>query len=307
VARRGSDVFHHRHPAAGRWRPHRLNILSIQSRVVYGHVGNAASAFALQRLGAEVWTIDTVQFSNHTGYGDWEGRALTGAEVSALVDGIDRRGALGRCDAVLSGYLGGADIGDAVLDAVERVRAARPRALYACDPVIGDGGRVYVRAGIPELLRDRALPAADIATPNAFELSFLTGHALDGGTAMVLSAIGALRGLMRPDGPRAVLLTSLRAEDDAIDLVAADDEGAVRVRTPHLPINPNGAGDLIAAVFLFHFAASGRASVAVEAAASAVWGILAATVAAGSTELELIPAQNELVAPRRRFFAEPIR
>ena len=273
--------------------------------MVYGHVGNAAAAFALQRLGAEVWTVDTVQFSNHTGYGDWEGRALTGAEVTALVDGIGRRGALGRCDAVLSGYLGGADIGDAVLGAVARVRAARNGAVYACDPVIGDGGRVYVRPGIPELLRDRALPAADIATPNAFELSFLTGHALDG-AASVLSALAALRALMRPDGPRTVLLTSLRAEGDAIDLVAADDEGAVRVRTPRLPINPNGAGDLIAAVFLFHFAASGRAVAAVEAAASAVWAVLAATVAAGSAELELIAAQDELIAPRRRFVAEPI-
>ncbi len=153
-----------------------LNILSIQSWVSYGHVGNASAVFPLQRLGAEVWAINTVQFSNHTGYGDWKGAVYSGQSVRDLVDGIAARGAFSRCDAVLSGYVGGADIGDAILHAVASVRRANPNALYCCDPVIGDSDTgVYVRPGIEDFLREHALPAADIATPNRFEIERLTG------------------------------------------------------------------------------------------------------------------------------------
>src|SRR4051794_3780153 len=154
-----------------------MNILSIQSWVAYGHVGNASAVFPLQRLGAEVWAINTVQFSNHTGYGSWRGQVFAGDAVLELVAGIERRGVLGECDAVLSGYMGDGGIGEAILDTVARVRAANAAALYCCDPVIGDAGRgVYVRPGLPALIRDRALPEADIATPNAFELAELTGR-----------------------------------------------------------------------------------------------------------------------------------
>src|SRR3954468_12235433 len=115
-----------------------MNILSIQSWVAYGHVGNASAMFPLQRLGAEVWAINTVQFSNHTGYGVWTGQVFTGEAVRKIVDGIAERGVLGKCDAVLSGYMGNSGIGAAILDTVARVRAANPAALYCCDPVIGD-------------------------------------------------------------------------------------------------------------------------------------------------------------------------
>src|SRR5947209_11157152 len=112
-----------------------MNILSIQSWVAYGHVGNAAAIFPLQRLGAEVWAINTVQFSNHPGYGSWTGQVATSAEISTLVDGVEARGALSACDAILSGYMGDPSIGEAILDAVRRVRRANPSALYCCDPV----------------------------------------------------------------------------------------------------------------------------------------------------------------------------
>ncbi|MFL5148220.1 MAG: pyridoxal kinase, partial [Microvirga sp.] len=153
-----------------------MNILSIQSHVAYGHVGNAAAVFPMQRLGVEVWPIHTVQFSNHTGYGAWTGRVFDGATIAELVEGIAARGVLAHCDGVLSGYMGSAEIGIAILAAVARVREANPGALYCCDPVIGDIGRgVFVRPGIPEFMRDKALPAADIVTPNQFELDFLSG------------------------------------------------------------------------------------------------------------------------------------
>lgn len=285
-----------------------MNVLSIQSWVAYGHVGNAAAVFPLQRLGAEVWAINTVQFSNHTGYGAWTGQVFTGEAVAALVDGIAARGALARCDAVLSGYMGDATIGEAILGAVARVREANARALYCCDPVIGDVGRgVFVRPGIPEFMRDRALPAADLLTPNQFELEWLTGQPCPA-LADAKRAVAALRGRMAPGGPRAVLVTSLRTEEtpaDALDLLAVDDAGAWRLRTPLLPVGVNGAGDVIAALFLYHALRSGAAREALEAAGSSVHGLLRRTAEAGSHEIALIAAQDEFVAPSERFRAEP--
>ena len=281
-----------------------MNILSIQSWVSYGHVGNAAAAFPLQRLGAEVWAINTVQFSNHTGYGDWTGEVGTGLQVAALMDGIAARGVLPRCDAVLSGYMGDAGIGAAVVDAAARVKAANPAALYCCDPVIGDDGSgVYVRPGIPEFIRDRAIPAADIATPNQFELEYLTGRAI-----ATLADARAAAAALQAMGPRCVLLTSLRTDatpDGALDLLAAEGGDCHLLRTPLLPVAVNGAGDAIAALFLLHRLRGGGARAALEAAASAVWGLLARTAEAGSREILLVGAQQELVQPSRRFAAEP--
>src|SRR3954447_16952789 len=153
-----------------------MDMLSIHSHVAYGHVGNDAATFPLQRIGVEVWAIHTVQFSNHTGYGAWAGRVFDGPMIDELVGGIADRGVLPSCDGVISGYMGSADIGNAILSAVARVRAANPAATYCCDPVIGDVGRgVFVRPGIAEFMRDRAVPAADIITPNQFELDLLSG------------------------------------------------------------------------------------------------------------------------------------
>ena len=195
-----------------------MNILSIQSHVAYGHVGNASAVFPMQRLGVEVWPIHTVQFSNHTGYGAWKGRVFDGPAIEELVQGIAERGALPGCDGVLSGYMGSADIGNAILSAVERVRAANPDALYCCDPVIGDVGRgVFVGPGVPEFMRDRAVPAADIVTPNQFELDYLSGVKTVA-LAEVKEAVSAIQ-LM---GPRVVLVTSLHTQDTpahAIDLL----------------------------------------------------------------------------------------
>jgi pyridoxine kinase len=285
-----------------------VNILSIQSWVAYGHVGNASAVFPLQRLGAEVWAINTVQFSNHPGYGDWTGEVFSGSSVRALVQGIAARGALARCHAVLSGYMGNADIGEAIVDAVEQARAANPDAVYCCDPVIGDDGPgIYVRPGIAELIRDRAIPLADIATPNRFELEHLTGHScatLDGAKR----AVAALQRAMRPGGMRAILLTSLRTEETpagCLDLLAGEAGEFHLLRTPLLPSVANGAGDAIAALFLFHRMVTGSARTALENAGSAIHGLLARTAEAGSRELLTVQAQQEFVAPSRVFAATP--
>ena len=285
-----------------------MNILSIQSWVAYGHVGNASAVFPLQRLGAEVWAINTVQFSNHTGYGHWTGDVFSGAQVRALVDGIAARGALARCDAVLSGYVGDAGIGDAILDAASRVRAANPRAVWCCDPVIGDDrDGVYVRPGITELLRDRMMPACDIATPNRFELEKLTGHPCRT-LADAKAAVRQLAASLRPGGPHCVLLTSLRTEhtpEDATDMLVSEAGRFHLLRTPLLPVDVNGAGDAIAALFLFHRLHSGSEVVALEAAGAAIHGLLRMTAAAGSQEILTVAAQEEFVAPGMRFLAEP--
>jgi pyridoxine kinase len=282
-----------------------MNLLSIQSHVAYGHVGNAAATFPLQRIGVEVWPIHTVQFSNHTGYGAWTGRVFEASLITELLDGIAARGALGRCDGVLSGYMGSAETGAAILDAVARVKAANPRARYCCDPVIGDVGRdIYVRPGIPEFMREHAVPAADVVTPNQFELDYLAGRT----SATLRDALAAIDGV-HALGPKVVLVTSLHTDDtpaDAIDLVASDGSGRCRVRTPKLPIAVNGAGDAIAALFFAHHLRTGSAAEALSGAASSVFGVLKRTADAGSREILLVDAQEEFVNPSRVFPAEPL-
>ncbi|MCC7346006.1 MAG: pyridoxal kinase PdxY [Variibacter sp.] len=280
-----------------------MTILSIQSHVAFGHVGNAAACFALQRLGFEVWPVHTVQFSNHTGYGSWGGRVFDGAMVRDVVGGIEARGAFGGCDAVLSGYIGDVAIGEAIVDAVARVKRANPAALYACDPVIGDFGKgEYVRPGVADFLRTRALAAADLVTPNHFELDCLAARATRT-LAEALAAVDALHAA----GPQLVVVTSLHTAEtpaDAIDLVASDGEERWRVRTPRLETSVSGTGDLIAALLLAHYLRERSLKAALENATASVFGILRHSAQARSGEMVLIAAQEELVAPSRCFTAE---
>lgn len=282
-----------------------MNLLSIQSHVAYGHVGNASAVFPLQRLGAEVWPIHTVQFSNHTGYGAWKGRVFDGPAIEDLLAGIAERGVLRTCAGVLSGYMGSADIGNAILAAVRQVRAANPAAWYCCDPVIGDVGRgIFVRPGIPEFMRAQAVPVADLVTPNHFELDYLAG-----GESRTLPAVKAAIARVQALGPKVVLVTSVQTEEtpaDAIDLVVGEGGRCWRVRTPKLPLSVNGAGDAIAALFFLHTLRTRSAVAALEEAASAVFGLLRRTSEAGSRELLLVAAQDEFVSPSRRFVPEEV-
>lgn len=282
-----------------------MNILSIQSWVAYGHVGNASAVFPMQRLGHEVWAVNTVQFSNHTGYGAWKGQVFSGEAIREVVDGVEDRGVLGTCDGVLSGYMGDAAIGEAILDAAARVKSANPAALYCCDPVIGDVGRgIFVREGIPEFMVTRAVPAADIVTPNHFELEFLTGMRVadPGDLARAVDVLHAY-------GPSVALVTSLRTADtpdDALDLAVSDGSGRYRVRTPLLPVAVNGAGDAIAALFFVHYLETRNAAEALARAASSVFGLLKRTAEAGSREILSVAAQDEFVSPTTRFEPEAI-
>ncbi|WP_293798329.1 pyridoxal kinase PdxY [uncultured Bosea sp.] len=282
-----------------------MNILSIQSHVAYGHVGNASATFPMQRLGVDVWPIHTVQFSNHTGYGSWKGRVFDGGMIDEVMEGIAERGVLATCDGVISGYMGSADIGHAILSAVEKVRAANPKALYCCDPVIGDVGRgVFVRPGIPEFMREQAVPAADIVTPNQFELELLT----DVEIKTIADAHRAVEAL-RDAGPKVVMVTSLVTEEtpgDSIDLMAADAKGTWRVRTPKLDVSVNGAGDAIAALFFTHYLREESAAAALSKAASSIYGLLKRTKEAGSREILTVAAQDEFVTPSQVFEPQAI-
>ena len=284
-----------------------VHILSIQSWVAYGHVGNASAVFPLQRLGAEVSAINTVEFSNHPGYGAHTGDIVPAARVRALLDGLTGRGVLRHCDGLLSGYLGEAATGAVVLEAALRMKAANPQALWCCDPVIGDEGPgIYVRPGIADFFRDEAASRADLLTPNHFELKCLSGLA-SSTLPEAKAAINALRSRMPQTGPRVVLVTSLRTQDTPaaqIDCLVGDADGFARLRAPILPIQANGAGDALAATFLFHMLDGHSPRTALEKAANSIHGVLSRTCAAGSRELLLVAAQDEFLSPSNRFRCE---
>ncbi|MDR1956687.1 MAG: pyridoxal kinase PdxY [Treponema sp.] len=287
-----------------------MAILSIQSHVVYGYAGNTAAVFPLQRLGREVWAVNTVEFSNHTGYGAWRGEVLGSALAEDLVQGLEERGVLGDCEAVLSGYMGDADVGQAVMHGVRRVRSVNPTALYCCDPVMGDMGRgFYVKPGIPDMFKNQVITLADIITPNQFELEALSGMDTSS-LALTRKAIDALHA----KGPRIVLVTSFRegvsplgsvVPGDHIDMLVSDGKEVYRIRTPELPFTTimAGSGDLTAAVFLSRYLETRDSKRTLELTAAAVYGVMEVTFRTARRELSLIQAQDELATPSCAFEA----
>lgn len=275
-------------------------VLSVQSRVAYGHVGNAASVFPLQRLGIEAWALDTVAFSNHTGHGQWRGAVVPAAHIAELFEGVAALGVLPQIDAVLSGYLGDAMTGPVLLDIVEQVRAANPNALFCCDPVIGDVDTgSYVTDGIAEFFRDTAPTLADIVTPNRFELEYLTGHTV----ATLTEAATAAAGL-HALGPKIVLVTSIELEGERIAMLAAGRDGVWTAETPRLPVVLNGCGDVTAALFLGRLLRGEALPDALALTAASMYGIIERTMRLGRYELALVAAQDELVAPSLRVISQ---
>jgi pyridoxine kinase len=270
-------------------------VLSVQSWVACGNVGNNAALFPLQRLGFETWSLNTVAFSNHTGYGKWRGTAVPAAELANLFEGIAELGILSRCDAVLSGYLGEAEAGPVLLDIVSRIKAANPRALFACDPVMGDvGPGWYVRAGVPDFYRDHAIAVADIVTPNRFELEWLTGNRIS-----TLAEAGAAAAVLQRRGPGIVLVTSLEPAPDRVAVVAAGPGGVWAAETQRLPVEATGCGDAVAALFLGWLLKGKPLPEALAATVAAIYGVIEATMRSTDGELALIAAQDELVSPTR--------
>lgn len=283
-----------------------MKVLSIQSAVAYGHVGNSAAVFPLQRIGVEVMPVYTVNFSNHTGYGAWRGPLISPDDVREVITGIEERGAFPQIDVILSGYQGSEGIADVILDAVARIKQANPAAIYACDPVMGNAtSGCFVAPAIPVLLRERVVPAADLITPNQFELGYLTGTEPDS-----LESTLASVDLARAMGPRTVLVTSVERPDRdeaTLEMLAVDDDGAWIVTTPQLPMKANGSGDVTAALFTAHYRRTGDAADALARTASSVFDLLAATLESGERELQLVESQEAYAHPRMQFAVRQVR
>lgn len=276
-------------------------ILSIQSQVAYGHVGNSAATLPLQRLGFDVFGVPTVLLSHHPGYGAWRGLKVSPERLEVILAGLEERRAFAACRALLSGYLGDAAVGGLVLRAWKAVRAARPDALFLCDPVIGDDDTgIFVSAGIPEFIKAELLPEADIVTPNRFELAYLSERPVDSPEDALAAAH-----TIRSRGPRIVVATGLvdGQAPDEIAVLAVSSGGAWLVATPKRELVPHGTGDVFSALFLGHYLRQQRIEGALERAASAMHALVERTVNAGSDELRLLASQDDFVAPPRIFRA----
>jgi pyridoxine kinase len=253
-------------------------------------------------MGFEVWPINTVQFSNHTGYGSWTGEVFTAAHLSLVWSGLKARGVVGDCEAVLSGYVGSAEVGQSVLEAVEDVKAARPDALYCCDPVMGDYGKgFFVSEDIPPFIARRAVASADIVTPNQFEAEYIADNPI-GSVDDAKRACETIHGM----GPKVVLITSFKPEAEAnshISMFLSSGEGFRTITTPELPLDPplNGAGDLTAALFLGRYLRGRNAVDAFEMAADSVFSVFERSYESARRELDLVGAQDEIASPKRRF------
>lgn len=286
-----------------------MRVISIQSQVAFGHVGNSAAAFPMQMHGIDVIAVPTTLLSNRPGYPSLRGRVLDSPLVADLLVGIEERGAVDGCDMILSGYLGSPGIGAVVADFVARAKARNPGLAWCCDPVIGDRDRgLFVPPEIPPLVRDRLCPLADIITPNHFEFEWLCAVKATK-SAQVISGAQALMAR----GPSVVIVTSAELDDTPAGEIAtvAIEKSAAGVRawragTPKLPISPSGTGDLFAALFV---AARVRGSDTPDALAHAVSGIFAVlerTAAAGTEEMRIVESAEALVRPPRRFEAVAI-
>lgn len=283
------------------------SILSIQSHVAYGYVGNRAAVFPLQRLGFDVTAINTVQFSNHTGYGDWQGDIFSADQIRLLIDGVRTRGVFSHLNALLTGYMGNPALGELIVELVHELKATTPEFIYCCDPVMGDAeGGCYVHPDISQIFKNDLMPIADILTPNQFELQYLSDMPVHS-----LSDIQAACHALLKRGPKTIVVTSVLCEETPagkIQMLLHQAEGSWLVEMPRLApsLAPNGAGDLTAALLLAHTLNGLGPQDVLEKTAASVFGIYEATTYSEKRELQVIAAQNELISPTHHFKAKAL-
>ncbi len=264
-------------------------VLSIHSHVAGARVGNSVAAFAMERLGVRVFQLPTTILGRRPDRGAPGGGPLPKETLASLFDGLAADGALGEIDAVLSGYVGDAEQVEVILDAVERVKAANPYAIYVCDPVLGDEGKgLYVRSDIADAVLNGLAPRADWLAPNVFELGLLAGKTIED----LAGARAAARRIGRP-----VLASSIPTELGLGVLYAAP-AGDWICETAKLPNAPKGAGDLLTALFLARRLLGQAPAVALEAATGAVYDVIVRSLAAQSSDLALPAAQEFLAEPK---------
>ncbi len=281
------------------------NILAIQSHVVFGHAGNSAAEFPMRRLGANVWPLNTVQFSNHTQYGQWTGTVMPASHLSEIVQGIANIGQLERCDAVLSGYLGSAEQGEHILSIVRQVKAANPKAKYFCDPVMGHPEKgCIVAPGVAEYHTRYAMPASDIIAPNLIELEILSGHSVNN----VNEAVATARELIA-QGPEVVLVKHLaRAgyQQDRFEMLLVTADEAWHIHRPLVDFGerqPVGVGDVTSGLLLVKLLQGATLREALEHVTAAVYDIMVVTKRMEEYELQLVAAQDGIAKPEHYFTA----
>ncbi|MFB0711543.1 pyridoxal kinase PdxY [Buttiauxella noackiae] len=281
------------------------NILAIQSHVVFGHAGNSAAEFPMRRLGANVWSLNTVQFSNHTQYGKWTGSVMPASHLSDIVEGIADIGQLKRCDAVLSGYLGSAEQGEHILSIVRKTKEANPQAKYFCDPVMGHPEKgCIVAPGVAEFHTRYALPASDIIAPNLIELEILSGHAVNS----VDEAVSTARELIAI-GPEIVLVKHLaRAayQQDRFEMLLVTADDAWHIHRPLVDFGdrqPVGVGDVTSGLLLVKLLQGATLREALEHVTAAVYDIMVVTKKMDEYELQLVAAQEGIAKPEHYFTA----
>ncbi|HEX7924050.1 MAG TPA: pyridoxal kinase PdxY [Bradyrhizobium sp.] len=282
-----------------------MTVISIQSQVAWGHVGNSAATFPIQLHGIDVVAVPTTLLSNRPGYPTIRGRVLDVQLVADLLRGVEERGAVESARMILSGYLGSADIAMDVADFVARAKAENPALLYCCDPVLGDRDRgMFVRSDIPPLVRDELCPLADIITPNHFEFEFLCGARVTTTDAVIAQARALLA-----RGPATIVITSAElagTPDSEIETLAIERTGAWRVRTPRVPISPSGTGDLFAALFVAARVRGLATPDALSHAASSIHGVLVRTAERGTEEMRIVESAELMLDPKPRFAAVTI-
>jgi pyridoxine kinase len=283
-----------------------MTVISIQSQVAYGHVGNSAAVFPMQMHGIDVIAVPTTLLSNRPGYPTIRGRVLDAQLVADLLLGVEERGALETTKVILSGYLGSAEIAAVVADFVQRAKARNPALTYCCDPVLGDrDGGLFVQADIPPLIRDLLCPLADLITPNHFEFEWLCGA-----KATTIDQVIAQAQALMVRGPSTIVVTSAEladTPDGQIETLAVEgfkaEFKAWRVRTPKLPISPFGTGDLFASLLVSARVREADTPDALSQAASAIFAVLERTAARGTEEMRIVETAALLADPKRRFDA----
>lgn len=279
-----------------------MNILSIQSHVSYGYVGNKAATFPLQALGFEVWPVNTVQFSNHTGYGHWQGDICTADQVRAVIQGLVSLDLARQCDAILSGYIGDKEIGRVILETVQQFRQANPKLIYLCDPVMAtsNGKACFVKPDIPDFFRNQSLTSASIITPNHFEAEYLYGKEINN-----LNDLKQAAHFFHNQGILIVIVTSLNLkEKNKLNPIAGtavlsckQGQWLATISTPSTPATINGTGDLFSALYLGHLLLTKDALAAFSLALNKTYQVVQATYAANRRELKIIGNDYKQAAP----------
>ncbi len=286
-----------------------LHVLSIQSYVCFGYVGNKAAMFSLQRMGIEVTGVNTVQFSNHTGYEHFAGDVMSSDHLARVLSGLKKQGIFKDFSAVISGYQGSLGLGEQMIKTFREIKQENPLALYCCDPVIGDiGVGQFVKTEVAEFIQQTCLPLADIITPNGFEFAYLSGESLDS-----LSSVSAIQSAclrLHAQGPKIIVITSLppaARKSHAFQLCLSVEGKMWILDTPELilPWPPSGSGDAAAAMFVGYLLQFKDPKIALEKMAASMFEVFETTFERGTRELQFIQAQERMMQPRHHFLARP--